>query len=158
MGYQHFKLLERGIPSAELAKRVAAYASRTSPENLAELILPYGFRQAPRKPRSWLLKHFLRPRQINPLKLRPLYAVLKQQGILFPAAGQPFRIDSAHLPADFITGFESRHCAALDCRRCRYCRDIAAEAVTIEPAFRQTQLEQLRNVKKQLVTGSLWRV
>jgi len=158
MGYEHFKLLERGIPSAELAKRVAAYANRTSPENLAELILPYGFRQAPKKQRFWLLRHFLRPGQINPFKLRPLYAVLKQQGMLFPTQGYPFRIDASRLPADFIAGFEQRHCAALDCQRCGYCHQIAAETVTIEPAFRQRQLEQLRNIKRQLVTGSLWGV
>jgi collagenase-like PrtC family protease len=158
LGYEHFKLLERGIPSAELLKRVEAYRNRRSSENLAELILPCGFRQAPRKQRFWLLRHFFKPGQVNPLKLAPLRSMLKRQGMLFALASNPFRIDSSHIPADFVHGFEERRCAELDCRQCRYCEEIATRAVTIDPAFREEQLGRLRTVKTDLVTGGLWGV
>ena len=36
MGYTSFKLLERGIPSAELLRRVKAYSERRFDGNLAE--------------------------------------------------------------------------------------------------------------------------
>ncbi len=156
LGYEHFKLLERGIPSAELLKRIEAYRSGQSTENLAELILPYGFRQAPKKQRFWLLRHFLKPRQLNPLRLVPLYSMLKQQGMLFASLESPFRIDSSRIPGDFIHGFENRRCAMLDCGQCGYCERIANEAVTIDPAFRTEQLGRLRDIRSDLVTGGLW--
>ena len=43
LGYTTFKLIERGMPSAELLKRVAAYSARRFDGNLAELLLPYCF-------------------------------------------------------------------------------------------------------------------
>jgi collagenase-like PrtC family protease len=158
LGYEHFKLLERGIPSAELLRRVAAYSRRTSGEDLAELILPYGFTKAPRKQRFWLLRHFLRPGQVRPWRLGPYHALLKEQGMLFALDRNPFRIDSARIPGDFIAGFEQRRCSHLSCEDCRYCEDIAAQAVTVEPAFRDTQLVRLKQANESLVKGGLWRV
>lgn len=158
MGYEHFKLLERGIPSEELLKRVRAYSDRTSGENLAELILPYGFTQAPAKQRFWLLRHFLRPGQIRPWKLRAFHTMLKSQGMLFALDRNPFRIDTSRIPRDFIHGFERRRCTHLACKDCRYCDDIAARAVTIDPTFREEQLTRMRQAAGSLVTGGLWNV
>ncbi len=158
LGYEHFKLLERGIPSAELLQRVEAYRHRRSPENLAELILPYGFRQAPRKQRLWLVRHFFKPYQVSPLKLAPIRAMLQRQGMLFAAAGPPFHIDASRIPADFIQGFDDRHCTTLDCRDCRYCDEIAARSVTVDPAFGAEQRATLTDIKADLVTGGLWGV
>ena len=58
MGYTTFKLLERGIPSAELLRRVKAYSERRFDGNLAELLLSYGFKQPVRKESLWSLRHF----------------------------------------------------------------------------------------------------
>ncbi len=158
LGYEHFKLLERGIPSAELLKRVEAYSRRTSGENLAELILPYGFRQTPRKQRFWLLRHFLRPGQVNPWRLRPLYALLKKQGMLFALEHSPFHIDARKIPADFASQFEHRRCSCLSCEECGYCQEVATDAVTVNPAFREGQLVQLRQARQGLIDGRLWGV
>jgi collagenase-like PrtC family protease len=156
LGYKHFKLLERGIPSAELLKRVEVYSHRRSGENLADLVLPYGFRQTPRKQRFWALRRFLRPGQINPWRLRPLYALLKKQGMLFALAKNPFRIDNRRIPDDFVKGFEHRRCGSLSCEECGYCEKIAAEAVTVDPAFREEQVTQLRQIRRTLIDGKLW--
>jgi collagenase-like PrtC family protease len=158
LGYEHFKLLERGIPSAELLRRVEAYSRRCSGENLADLILPYGFRQAPAKERFWFLRHFFRPGQVSPLKLRPYYTLMKQHGMLFAQEKSPFRIDPTQIPGDFLDEFERRLCSRLSCSACRYCEGIAARAVSVDPEFRKEQLEQLRQAKQQLVNGGLWRV
>ncbi len=158
LGYDNFKLLERGIPSVELLKRVEAYSRRRSGENLAELILPYGFRQAPRKQGFWLLRHFFRPGQVSPLSLRPLYSMLKQQGMLFPLAQYPFRIDPGKIPADFLREFERRRCSHLSCDDCHYCEDIARAAVTIDPGFREEQLTLLAETRRKLVDGRMWSV
>jgi len=156
LGFEHFKLLERGIPSADLLRRVKAYSSRTSGDNLAELILPYGFTKTPQKQRFWLFRHFLRPGQVRPWKLRPFYSMLKEQGMLFALDHNPFHIDPAKIPGDFIHGFEQRRCSHLACEDCHYCDDIAAEAVTIDPAFREQQLGRIRQAAQSLVGGGLW--
>jgi hypothetical protein len=158
LGYQHFKLLERGIPSDQLLRRVQAYSDRKSGPNLAELILPYGFKQAPRKQRFWLLRHFFRPGQVSPFRLRPFYSVLKEHGMLFALPENPFRIDSDHIPATFINGFERRRCSQLSCDKCGYCRDIAAGCVTIDPAWRREQVGRLKQAREKLVDGRLWSV
>jgi collagenase-like PrtC family protease len=158
LGYEHFKLLERGIPSAELLRRVEAYSCRRSGENLADLVLPYGFRQPPRKQRFWALRHFLRPGQINPWKLRPLYALLKNQGMLFALEKSPFHIDSRKIPEDFVKGFEHRRCSARSCESCGYCEMIAANAVTVDSTSREEQVAQLKQVRESLIAGRLWGV
>jgi hypothetical protein len=50
--------------------------------DLAELILPYGFKQTPKK-----------------------------QGMLFSMPENPLRIDSSRIPSDFLNGFEQRRCS-----------------------------------------------
>jgi collagenase-like PrtC family protease len=65
MGYTTFKLLERGIPSAELLRRVKAYSERRFDGNLAELLLSYGFKQPVRKESLWNLRHFFKPRSAS---------------------------------------------------------------------------------------------
>ncbi len=156
LGYEHFKLLERGMPSDALLQRIRAYSDRTSPANLAELLLPYGFPQAPRRERFWLLRHFFRPGQVNPLRLRPLHTLLKKQGMLFALPQNPLRIDSSKIPGDFLHRFEQRRCARTSCRTCRYCEGIAAACVTIDRPWRQEQLNRLRQTRHTLVDGGLW--
>ena len=158
MGYTHFKLLERGIPSAELLRRVEAYSGRSSGADLAELILPYGFKSEPRKQKFWLLRHFFRPAQLNPLRLQSLYAVARGQGMLFSVDHPLFRIDSSLIPPDFIRQFEHRRCSLLDCSDCRYCEHVADKAVTVDPALCNEQLRRVRQARTLLVDGRLWGV
>ena len=151
LGYGNFKLLERGIPSNDLLGRVEAYSRRISPANLADLILPYGFRQAPQKQPFWFMRHFFRPTQINPLRLKFLFHFIRKQGMLFPVAKRMFTIDSSSIPANFIEGFESRNCAERDCEKCGYCHDIAAKAVSVDPDISKIQLPRLKRIETMLV-------
>lgn len=156
LGYTTFKLIERGMPSAELLRRVAAYSARRFEGNLAELLLPYCFKQPVRRPWSWFLRWFFKPFQLPPGKLRGLLDLVRSQGMLFPRPDQPIHIDAARIPHDFLAAFEKRDCAALDCRRCGYCEEIAREAVRIEPEFHRRSLEQYRTMHSALTTGGLW--
>jgi collagenase-like PrtC family protease len=158
MGYSTFKLIERGIPSPELLKRVRAYSERRFEGNLAELIIPYGFKQPLKKQKFWSLRHFFHPFQANPLKLRRMLEVVKQQGMLFPTDELPFVIDSQRIPDDFVDGFRVRDCTRRDCAECGYCKQIAAEAVTVDPEFRQQMLQAYDEMDEMLVDGGLWNV
>jgi collagenase-like PrtC family protease len=158
MGYTHFKLLERGIPSEELLRRVKAYSERHFDGNLAELLLSYGFKQPVQKESFWSLRHFLKPRQVNPLRLKPLRDLARLQGWLSPLPECPIRVDTRQIPKDFLDGFRNRDCASTDCQACGYCERIAAKAVTVSPAYRTEVLGKYAEVEDTMVAGGLWGV
>lgn len=158
MGYRTFKLLERGIPSVELLRRVKAYSERTFDGNLAELLLSYGFKGAVRKESFWALKHFFKPRQANPRRLQPLFELARLQGWLSPIPESPIRVDSRKIPQNFLEGFRTRDCASLDCGRCGYCETIAEQAVSISPAYRADVLKKYDDIDETMKTGGLWNV
>src|SRR5664280_232791 len=107
MGYTNFKLLERGIPSAELLRRVKAYSERRFAGNLAELLLSYGFKQPVRKESLWTLRHFWKPWQANPLRLKPLFDLARLQGWHSPLPECPIRVDARQIPENFLDGFST---------------------------------------------------
>ena len=159
MGYTTFKLLERGIPSAELLRRVKAYSELRFDGNLADLLLSYGFKEPVRRERMWGLRHFFKPRQANPLKLRPLLDLAQMQGMISPTSGvQPIEIRTADIPPDFLAGFRQRDCSSLDCNTCDWCGKVARAAVTIQPEFREKVLAGHSAVDEAMASGELWDV
>jgi len=158
MGFDSFKLLERGIPSVDLLRRVKAYGERKHSGNLADLLLSYGFREEPAKPRFWALRHFFKPFQASPFKSRALLDLARHQGMLFAKETNPVTIEASKIPEDFLSGFENRDCSASDCRSCRYCEEIASRAVRIDPAFCREALARHSDVDALLVEGGLWNV
>ena len=158
MGYTTFKLLERGIPSAELLRRVKAYSERRFTGNLADLLLSYGFKDPIRKESLWALRHFWKPRQAKPRRLKPLLDLARLQGMLSPLPESPIRVDAQRIPANFLDGFRDRDCASLDCRTCGYCERIAAQAVSISPGYRDEVLQKYAEIDGAVVGGGLWDV
>jgi collagenase-like PrtC family protease len=158
LGYTTFKLIERGMPSVELLKRVAAYSARRFDGNLAELILPYCFQQPVHRSRFWMLRYFCKPFQLAPLKLLGLLDLVRSQGMLFPKQHSPVHIDASQIPGDFLDAFEYRDCAATDCNSCGHCETVSRQAVRIEPEFRRTSLEKFHEVLNALKSGRLWGV
>jgi hypothetical protein len=158
MGYTNFKLLERGIPSAELLRRVKAYSERRFDGNLAELLLSYGFKQPVRKESLWSLRHFWKPRQASPRRLKPLLDLARLQGWLSPLPECPIRVEARQIPGDFLDGFRDRDCASLNCQTCGYCERIAAQAVSIPPGYRTEVLRKYAEMDDTMATGRLWGV
>jgi hypothetical protein len=158
LGYTTFKLLERGIPSAELLRRVKAYSERRFEGNLAELLLSYGFKEPVRKESLWTLRHFWKPRQVSPLRLKPLTDLARLQGWLSPLPECPIRIDTRQIPENFLDGFRDRDCASLDCQACGYCERIAARTVSVSPEYRGEVLGKYAEMDDAMATGGLWGV
>lgn len=158
MGYTTFKLLERGIPSSELLKRVKAYSDRRFDGNLAELLLSYGFTEPVRRGSLWALRHFWKPRQANPARLKPLLDLARLQGMLAPLPECPVKVDSRRIPADFLDGFRDRDCVSRDCKTCGYCEQIAAHAVSISPGYLDEILKKYGDMDSALIAGGLWDV
>jgi hypothetical protein len=158
IGYRTFKLLERGIPSVELLRRVKAYSERRFDGNLAELLLSYGFKEQVRKESLWSLRHFWKPGQARPQRLKPLFELARLQGMLSPIPECPIRIDTAQIPENFLEGFRDRDCSSLDCAVCGYCERIASQAVSIAPEYRSEVLGKYVEMDDTMAAGSLWNV
>jgi collagenase-like PrtC family protease len=158
LGYNRFKILERGIPSAEILKRVHAYSSRRFEGNLAELLMSYGFAEPVHRERLWKLRHFLKPLQANPFELKPLFALARQQGMLPENSRCPVDIDSEQIPLDFLTSLRERDCVSLDCRKCGYCEAIAAKAVSIPEPFCNEAMQRYSQVSRAMAEGEMWHV
>ncbi|MFO8026998.1 MAG: U32 family peptidase, partial [Opitutales bacterium] len=156
MGYTHFKLLERGIPSAELLRRTKAYSEGRFDGNLAELFLSYGFQQPTRKESLWSLRHFWKPRQVKQRQLKPLRELAQLQGWLSPLPDCPIRVEARKIPDDFLDGFRKRDCVSMDCRTCGYCERIATEAVSIKPDYCSKVLKKYAEMENAMATGELW--
>ena len=67
--------------------------------NLAELLLSYGFKQPARKESLWSLRHFWKPQQVNPRRLKPLLDLARLQGWLSPLPECPIRVEAPRLAA-----------------------------------------------------------
>ncbi len=158
MGYTTFKLLERGIPSSELLRRVKAYSERRFDGNLAELLLSYGFKEPIRKESRWTFRHFFKPGQLNPLRMKPLFDLARLQGMLSPLAQCPVLIDTQKIPKDFLDGFRNRDCASLDCQACGFCSRIAEQAVSVAPEYRAEVLGKYAEINASMASGDLWNV
>ena len=155
-GYTTFKLLERGIPSAELLRRIQAYSAGRFEGNLAGLLLSYGFKDPIRKESLWSMRHFFKPRQVNPRRLKPLRELAQLQGWQTPLPECPINVDTRQIPENFLEGFRDRDCATLDCMACGYCERIAAKAVSIKPYYRTEVLKKYAEMDETMATGALW--
>jgi len=158
IGFQSFKLLERGIPSVELLKRVKAYSLGRCEWDLADLLLSYGFSEEPKKELFWGLRHFFHPTQASPSELKPIISLAKQQGMMFANSGSPISIDNRKIPTDFLQKTSQCGGTASGCKNCTYCDEIANEAVKIDTEFLKESLAKFKKVREKITDGSLWGV
>jgi hypothetical protein len=78
------------------------------------------------------------------------------QGWLSPLPECPIRVEARKIPDNFLAGFRNRDCASLDCQTCGYCEQIAAQAVSIPPAYRTEVLKKYEEMDETMATGKLW--
>ena len=146
------------LPSDRRRKAVISGITGQDGSYLAELLLPYGFREPLRKAKLWALRYFLRPRQVSARKLLPLYELMKGHGMLFPQGDLPIRIHTSRIPDDFLDRFRGRDCSTLDCAACGVCETIARDAVEVDAAFREEFLGRFREAEEAMASGGLWGV
>ncbi len=130
IGFDQFKLLERNAPTELMLRRVKAYSEKQSPENLLELIQPFGFHKSVKMEYKWVFRLlFERPRLIL-----PLYKLLKRRGMLLPLKGEPVILRSDKIPSSFLDEVSRRPCST-SCKTCNYCESIAKSAYEIDPDY-----------------------
>ena len=160
IGLEHFKLVERNIPTRELVKRVKAYSERAYDGNLLDLIQGFGFKTETKRKAHHLffnLSFFFRPSKVNPLRLLNLKELCEKKGMLMPSEGEPpVYIDNRKLD-DFIKPFLKRSCRNLRCGRdCRHCHAYAEKAITIDPRFAEECLGLHEKIDEEMLTGKMW--
>jgi collagenase-like PrtC family protease len=158
IGYTNFKILERGIPSAEILKRVKAYSEKRFEGNLAELIFYYGFKEPLKKSKFWVLRNFFRPFDFDLRYAKKFFDLIKGQGMAFPLKGNPYYIDSRNIPDNFLEGFKNRDCTMSNCDKCGYCEKIAKQSVRVDDKFQREFLNRYSEIETAMAKGGLWGV
>jgi collagenase-like PrtC family protease len=161
MGFTSFKILERGAPTAVLARRVQAYAEKRFDGNLLDLIQPYGYKKASPGAGSRLpdlrrfLRYFLRPGVVTTGGLLRLKRLAEQRGLIAGMESEPVYIDNRSLDG-FLSGMKGINCRETDCSQCGYCGKCAAKSVRVDEKYRAEMLEQYSAAFDDMHSGNLW--
>ncbi|MCC6738662.1 MAG: U32 family peptidase [Planctomycetia bacterium] len=162
LGYDSFKLTERGAPTDVLVRRVEAYANRRHDGNLLDLVQPYGFKElrgdAPGRGFWWRLKHMFRPFTVSLSRLWTVKKLFEARGMMGGTDGPPPVVVDNRALDGFIDRFLSKGCKDVDCETCRHCHRWAEKSVTVDPAFRDRCMELYRTVFSDMESGRMWGV
>lgn len=163
LGYSHFKIVERNLPTPIMLKRLEAYTNRTYQGNLIDLVQPYGHgkdggsSQHYKKGRLKRMLNFIRPFKVNLRQLKQVEDLAKIKGMLTPLEGEsPVVIDNQKLDG-FLQNVWSKRCRYRNCDECLYCHKVAAEAVSVDPGYRERCLDLHYNIENSLVSGEMWK-
>ncbi len=149
LGIEHFKIVDRCLPTDSLVSIVQAYAARRFDGNLLDLT-PHRAPVTVTSKAAQLVKigrFFFKPWFANPKKLEALSLM-----------GEPFEIVIDNRALDgFLAGIMDIPCRERDCARCGYCQDWADRVVQVDQAWRERMLERYGKLFELLHGGGLFR-
>lgn len=163
LGYERFKVTERGAPTDVLVARVKAYTERRYDGNLLDLVQPYGYSKAVAAKESsreawWRLRRMLRPFLVDLRRLWNLKKLTEERGMLKNFDGPPpVYIDNRKLDG-FMDRFANKGCKDVDCEACRYCHQWAERSVAIDEQYRERCSQLYEQVFDDLHSGRMWGV
>ena len=155
LGYNSFKILERGAPTPVMARRVKAYTEGAFDGNLLDLIQPYGYKEKKKAGGPGFWRYFLRPDKVKLGRLFKLKKLADRRGLTGPLEGDPVHIDNSALDG-FAEGFRERDCRGLSCSDCGWCSARARKAVRVDEAWRSEVLGLYRECFEDMDSGKLW--
>ena len=124
IGIEHFKLTERNIPTAEMVKRVKAYATRKYDGNLLDLVQGHGFSSGE------TISNLPNFDIASDLSCDDIYQkIMHVRGMGENRKyKQHIYIDNKKLDG-FLHFFTENKCKS-DCKNCNYCKKIADKVIT----------------------------
>ncbi len=161
LGFDSFKILERGAPTGVLAKRVQAYAQRRFDGNLLDLIQPYGYKGVAKGTAgnlanlSKFLKYFFRPGVVKHGSVMRLKELAEKRGLIAGMDWDPVYLDNRALDG-FLAGMKNIHCRETDCSACGYCAKWSEKAVRVDEKFRAEMLRLYGEVFGDMYSGKMW--
>ncbi len=150
IGLDHFKLVDRNMPTDRLIEITKAYAARRWDGDLLDLLVfpPRDFPLKFGTPHRF--RYFLRNwRQANPLKLLSRVTSKVSESV------DPISIDNNQLDG-FLEHFRNIDCAAIDCDTCGYCRRVADQVMTIDETVVRDQLKAYDEIRHNLTDGKIF--
>jgi collagenase-like PrtC family protease len=159
IGIERFKLTERGMNTADLARIVAAYTRRRYDGNLADLLPSMSKYEYITNPKlGHLARYFFQPTRIKLHRALPLIAAmyrLRGKEAYFRSLG--VYVENSRLDG-FLKFFLDDGCRGRVCEECGWCREWARKAVTVlgEPGEREEVLGQLHRIMDSFVTGEVF--
>ena len=158
LGYNNFKILERGAPAAAMLRRIKAYAEGGFDGNLSDIIQPYGYKEKRHgglKNTAHFWKYFLRPGNVRLSGLMKIRKLAMTRGLLGALDGEPVYIDNKKLDG-FLSGFKDRDCRVSDCLECGHCERYTRRAVNVDEGFRNRMLGEYEEVFREMDSGKTW--
>ncbi len=158
LGYNNFKILERGAPAAAMLRRIRAYGEGGFDGNLLDLIQPYGYKEkrpGGLKDAAHFWKYFLRPGSVRLAGLMRIRRLAVNRGLLGAQEGEPVYIDNGKLDG-FLAGFRDKDCRASDCLECGHCESYRRRAVAVDEGFRSRMLKEYEEVFRDMDSGRTW--
>jgi collagenase-like PrtC family protease len=159
IGIHRFKLVERGMNTADVVRIVGAYTARHYEGNFLDLIPSLGKYRYITEPSLWhFAKHFFSFTKARPLRLireaSKLSALTRNKAF---ADSFGLYVDNRELDG-FIEHFRRQSCRSTVCEECRYCAAFANKAIKTkgDPGERQKILDALTHFFDELTTGSLF--
>jgi collagenase-like PrtC family protease len=163
MGFNSFKILERGAPTPVLASRVRAYATGRFEGNLLDLIQPYGYKKAGKGDGDTagtlrrFLRYFFRPGVVKRGGLMRLKALAEKRGLIAGMDWDPVYLDNRALDG-FLDGLREINCREADCSHCGYCALWTKKAVRVDEQYRAEMLKLYQEIFNDMYSGALWGV
>ncbi|MHB8174934.1 MAG: U32 family peptidase, partial [Nitrospirota bacterium] len=158
LGYNNFKILERGAPAAAMLRRIEAYSRGSFDGNLLDLIQPYGYKDKQAdglKKTAHFWKYFFRPGDIRLSGLMKIRRLAQKRGLLSAQEGEPVYIDNRKLDG-FLAGFEDRDCRATDCSDCGHCERYTQKSLKVDEDFRSGMLKEYGEIFREMDSGAAW--
>jgi collagenase-like PrtC family protease len=161
MGFESFKILERGAPTSLMAKRVKAYSERFFAGNLLDLIQPYGYSEQSDAGLSGarnfgrFLKYFFRPWAVKTGGLLKLRKLAEKRGLISVMDRKTVSVENRALNG-FLAGMKEIDCRRTDCSKCGYCADWTEKAVWLDGHYRADLLQLYSDAFGEMYSGKMW--
>ncbi len=163
LGYHNFKIVERNTPTSILLRRAKAYAERRYDGNLLDLVQNYAYPEEAFGDKARdaystrrMIKYFVKPSQVNVVKLLKVIKFGKTASVLYPRRGpNPVFIDNRSLDG-FTDRFRDQGCQDQDCESCRYCHEWADRCVRIDPSWKSEMEGIYDDLLAEIDSGAFW--
>jgi collagenase-like PrtC family protease len=153
LGVVYFKVVNRTNPTAEIIRRVQAYAARHYDGNLLSLVEHARDHKHPEAnslgAKARMARTFVRPTLSNPLRLKE-FAKLNLP--LDPVV----EIDNRSLDG-FLEFFTSHGCVGKACSNCNYCDEVAKKAISINGDSVDVYRERYQDALDKYLDGYFFR-
>ena len=147
VGIDAIKIIERQCTTEALLKRLGYYSQQKYTGNLVDLL-----GQMPNR-KNYLpanSPYLMREEFANVIQLLKRLSVLDKVSL-----ADLIYVDNEKIPEDFLDYFKKVDCHLLSCEECRYCYEIAEQAISTDEKLEEVR-EKFKTIKDDFVMGKVF--